>query len=400
MKPRIVLLKCPKRVGGPPVYRALSIMDNRFVIYVHGRDSCVLDLESDEVRRPMFTVEAAYNFATAANTLVTYDDAHGFRRFVFDGDRFVLAAQFSLPERSNQWPDHLVLSPSGKYLAFEVPPLPEENAPRVMLLDAADGRTLAAHPYAISARVSFTLLDDAEALFLSAPSYMGVLLIDCASGRTLHSFEPTTSWDFCHTDYELSADGTRLLAFGCIWAAPYEARLYDATPWTRNGSPVKEGFPLPLLYRQYEDLEYETVFAPRFTKTTDGLLDVNGSVSLRELQPLDAAAKTELREGLSDMNAAILDAALALEGKSAFLHRRVDPGSGHVQTFSIVPAQSINELHVHSLPEHQALLVGKTVEWFDGHSLHEVGTLAVSKDYFCSAVTSDGATIVVREVED
>lgn len=375
-------------------------MNDRFVAYVHGDDLRVNNLEGDGPTRSIFAVEGGRNFATATNTLVTYDETHGFRRFVFDGDRFALATQFSLPERQCPWPSHLALSPSGKYVAFEVPPLPEENAPRVMLLDAENGRTLASHPYRISARASFTCLDDAEVLFVSAPSYMGVLFIDCASGRTLHSFEPTTSWDFCHTDYELSPDGSRLLAFGCVWAAPYEARLYDATPWTRNGLPLNDGFPLPIVVRQYEDLEVETVFVSRFTKTADGLLDVNGSVSLRELRCLNAAGLEELREGLSETNVRILDAAWALKGDTAFLQRRVDPVSGEVKGFSLAPARSTNELHVHALSEHQALLVGETIEWFDGHEVHEVGTLVGPRGYFCSAVTSDGSTIVVREIED
>lgn len=397
--PRIVRLTSPKGDGGRPVYRALSIMNDRFAAYVHGNDLRVNDLEGDEPTRPMFVVERGYNFATATNTLVIYDEEHGFRRFVFEGDRFVLAAQFVLSERPHPWPSDPVLSPSGKYLAVEVPALPGETSSRVMLLDAVNGHVLSSHPCTLSARASFAYLDGAEVLFLSAPCYMSVLFIDCASGRTLHTFESTTSWDFCHTDYELSADGTRLLAFGCIWAAPYEARLYDATPWTRNGLVANEGFPLPLRYRQNEDLEYETVFTPRFTKTTDGLLDVNGSVSLRELRCLDAAGLEELREGLSELNTAILHAALALEGDTALLQRRVDPVSGQVVATSIKAAQSTSESHVHALPEHQVLIVGKTIEWFDGHDLHDVGTLVDSQQYFCSAVTSDGGTIVVRELE-
>lgn len=399
-KPRIVRLTCPKRVGGPPVYRALSIMNDRFVVYVDGQDLQVIDLaDGAESPRPIFTVNGGYNFAAAANTLLTYDEAHGFRRFVVEENRFVLAARFLLPERPHPWPTSLVLSPSGRYLSLQVPTLPGETAPRVLLLDALDGRIVATHPYTLSPRASFAWLDGAEKLFLSAPNYMGVLFIDCASGRVLHSFAPTNSWDFCHTDYALSPDGSRLMVFGCIWAAPYEARLYDATPWTRNGTAMEKDFPLPLVYRQYEDLEYETVFTPFFTKTTDGYIDVNGSVSLYELHTLDPAARQELQEGLSEMNLAILDAAFGLEGKSAFLQRRVDPVVGQVRAFSLVAAKSTNELHVHPLFEHQALLVGETLEYFDGQTLHEVGRLDVRNNYFCSAVTADGKTIVVREVE-
>ena len=400
MKPRLVRLQSPKGTGEKPVYSALTIMQDRFVAYVHGNDAHVLDLRDDKPGTPILSVNNGCNYVATQSTLVTYDDEHHFRRFDVDGDRFVPTAQFALPEQPHPWPTSLTLSPSGRFLAVEVAALPGESSLRVLLLDAVDGRVLGTYPYCLSARASFVRLGDSEKLFLSAPDYMSVMFIDPESGTILHSFESTKSWDFCHTDYELSADGSRLLVFGCIWAAPYEARLYDATPWTQN-RPLSQGeFPLPTVYRQYEDLEYETVYIPRFTKNVEGLLDVNGSVSLHGLRKLDTEALKELRDGLSGMNAAILDAALGLEGNVALLQRRVDPASGNVVDFKLVPVRAMREMHTHPLPDHRVLIVDETIQWFDGEKLHDVGTIEQCKSYYCSAVTSDGSVIVVRELVD
>ncbi len=400
MNPRIVHLLCPKGTGEKPVYSALSIMNDRFAACVYGNDLHVVDLHADKPTVPIWVVQNGKNFVATNNTLVTYDDEHHFRRFIFDGHQFVQETQFALTERPHPWPGALTLSPSGRFLVIEVPPLPGEKTSRVVLLDARDGRVLATYPCILSARASFVRLDGAEKLFLSAPDYMSVTLVDPESGSVLHSFHATNSWDFCHTDYELSDDGSRLLAFGCVWAAPYEARLYDATPWTRGNSPSSEGFPLPLMYRQYEDLECETVFVPHFTKNADGLLDVMGSVSLRELRQLDAEALQELREGLSEMNGSILDEALRMEGNVALLQRRVDPVSGQVRSYKLAPAHTLRETHVYALPEHQVLILDDTMQWFDGQTMHDVGSFAVPKSYYCSAVTSDGGIIVVRELID
>lgn len=400
MKPRLVRLKSPKGTGEKPVYNALAIMRDRFVVYLYGNDLHVLDLRNDKPIEPVFVVEDGQNFTSNDDILVIYDEVHHFRRFEIAGDRFVQTAQFALPEQPHPWPTSMTLSPSGRFLVIEVPGLPEEKSLRVVLMDASSGRVLATYPYLISARASFVRLGDKERLFLSAADYMSIMFIDPESGKILHSFESQNSWDFCHTDYELSADGSRLLVFGCVWAAPYEARLYDATPWTRNGSPSKEEFPLPMVYRQYEDLEYEIVYVPHFTKNAQGWIDVNGSVSLHELRKLNPEQLHELRDGLSGTNLAILDAALGLEGKSALLQRRVDPVSGQVREFSLVPVQAMQEMHVHALPNHQVLIVEAAIQWFDGEKLHEVGTLESPKSYYCSAVTSDGSVVVVRELAD
>ncbi|MDI1480267.1 hypothetical protein [Polyangium sp. y55x31] len=398
MHVRFLRLTCPKSPAGPPIYRALSLVDDRFVANVHGPDLHVLDLERGDGAEPLLVLEDTGNHAFASNTLVTYDEARGFRRFVREGERFVEASRFVFPERPAPWPTHLVLSPSGRFLCFELMPAPGVKGCRVVLMDATRGEVLAVHERHLSARASFSWLDGAEVLFLSATSYMDVRLLDAASGRTLQSYEATESWDFCHTNYELSADGERLLAFGCVWAAPYEVRLYDARPWTRGTEAKSEGFPLPRLYRQNEDLQYETVFRARFVPTRDGLFDVLSFVDLQALQELEPDDVRDLEEGLSETNLTILAAARGIRAETALLQRRVDPRTGKVVSFRLVPSWETDEPHVHILPDHRAIVIRNGIQWFDGEEMHDVASFEAPRGWFESAVTQDGKTVVVREL--
>jgi len=396
---RIRRLTSPRSpAGGPPIYKALSLVEDRFVAYIHTGDLHVLDLARADDAPPILVLEDTGNHAFASDTLVTYDAGHGFRRFVREDERFVEASRFTLREEPAPWPTHLALSPSGRFLCVELPPAPGVKGCRVALLDVTTGEVLAMHERHLSARASFSVLDGAEVLFLSATSYMDVRLLDAESGRTLQSFEATESWDFCHTNYELSADGERLLAFGCIWAAPYELRLYDARPWTRGTAATNEGFPLPLLYRQNEDLEYETVLPSRFVPTTDGTLDVLSLVDIRGLQNLGPEDARDLEEGLAGTNLAILEAIRSVNADRALLQRRVDPKKGDVVAFRLAPARKVGETHVHMLRDHQVILIGDGIQWFDGEGMRDLGPFEEPNGWYESAVTQDGSTIVVREL--
>jgi len=397
---RVLRLKSPRGPDKPPVYRALSIVDDRFVAFVYGGDLHVLDLHRGHEAPPVLVVEGGRNFVFVSDALLTFDATNGFRRFVREGDRFVEAHRFSLAGESEVWPTHLELSPSGRFLCFEVPAALGEKFERVILMDARTGAVLASHARHLSARASFSRIDGAEVLFLSAPSYMGVLLLDAATGGTLRSFEPTQSWDFCHTDYELSPDGERLLAFGCVWAAPYEVRLYDARPWTRGAAPAKDGFPLPLLYRQNEDLWYETVLPARFEQASDGTIDVLSLVSLRELHKISPDDARDLEEDLSPMNLEILEKAKQMRAEAAILQRRVDPRAGEVVSYRLAPIRSTRETQVFTLPEHQVILVNELVQYFDGEAIHDLAPFDGPKAWYGTALTRDGGLLVSRENEE
>ncbi len=399
MHVRVVRLQSPRLpTNGPPIYRALSLVSDRFVAYVNGNALHVLDLEQGDETPPILVVENGMNHVFVGDTLITYDETHQYRRFVRDGNTFVEASRFVLPETPAPWPTHLVLSPSGRFLCVEWPPAPNIKGCRVALIDTCRGEILAVLPRALSARASFGQLNREELLFLSAPSYMDVTVLDAATGKKKFLFDSSTSWDFCHTDYEISSNGERLLTFGCVWAAPYEVRLYDTRPWTRGTRALEEGFSLPLIYSQYEDLQYETILPARFDATNESMLDVYSIVSLGELQSLGAEDAKDLEEGLSAMNLSILEAARGIAAKCGLLQRRVSTQTGEVQSFRISAAQELKELHVHQLPGHQALSLGEFIQWFDGERMHELAPFAKPPSYFESRVSRNGDIVVVREI--
>ncbi|HRI67818.1 MAG TPA: hypothetical protein PK156_26455 [Polyangium sp.] len=399
MHVRVVRLQSPRlATNGPPIYRALSLARDRFVAYVNGNALHVLDLEQGDETPPILVVENGINHAFVGDTLITYDETHQYRRFVREGNKFVEASRFVLPETPAPWPTHLVLSPSGRFLCVEWPPAPNIKGCRVALIDTSRGEILTVLPRALSARASFGQLQGEELLFLSAPSYMDVTVLDAATGKKKFLFDSSTSWDFCHTDYEISSNGERLLTFGCVWAAPYEVRLYDTRPWTRGSQAPEQGFSLPLIYSQYEDLQYETILPARFDATNESLLDVYSIVSLGELQNLSAEDAKDLEEGLSAMNLSILEAARGIAAKCGLLQRRVSTQTGEVQSFRISAAQELKELHVHQLPGHQALSLGEVIQWFDGERMHDIAPFAKPPSYFESRVSRNGDIVVVREV--
>lgn len=390
---RIVHLEAARGPRGEPtIANGLTILDDRWIACLHGRDVHLHDLAADP-RASAFVVDDGGQHTGAAGVLLSFDAVHGFRRFALTDGRWGEVARFGLPAPFTGWPADPLLSPSGRFVCVELPAYGDERHPWVVLLDAHDGRLIAAHPRHLSARASFAALAGREVLFLSAPSYMGVLMLDAASGRTLHAFEPAHGWDFCHTDYALTPDGARLVVFGCIWAAPYELRLYDATPWTGGSAPV-EGFPLPLRFAQLEAIPGETVLPAHVHDHGDGTLDVHSLVALRTM----VAELAEDEPELAAEDREILAALRVLPGSSALLQRRVDLATARVVGWTAAPIRTTGETHVHALPGHRAVLVGAGVQLFDGRTgvVREGPPLAEPKEWFISAVTPDGETVLVR----
>jgi len=390
---RIVHLEAARGPGGEPaIAHGLTILDDRWTACLHGRDLHLHDLTADP-RAPCFTVAGGGQHTGAPGVLLTFDAAHGFRRFELADGRWAEVARFGLPAPYTGWPTDPQLSRSGRFVSVELPAYADERHPWVVLLDAHDGRPIAAHARHLSARAAFVALAGREVLLLSAPSYMGVLMVDAATGQTLHAFEPSHGWDFCHTDYALTPDGARLVVFGCIWAAPYELRLYDATPWTGGGEVRPEGFPLPQLFAQLEAIPGETVLPAHLHDHGDGTLDVFSLIALRDV----AAELAEDRDEAAE-DRAIVAALRELPGPSALLQRRVDLESARVVGWTAAAIRTTGETHVHALPGHRAALVGAGVQLFDGRTgaVTEGPPLAQPKEWFLSAVTPDSATVLVR----
>lgn len=395
---RVIRIDCPAGPpDSPPVYSPLSITEDRWVACVRGRDLHLHDLLRPDAATPALRIELGANHAIVAGALLTFDELHGFRRFVWREEAWTQVARFALAE-SGVWPTSLVLSPSGLRICVELPPAAGRRSSRVALLDATDGSVIAMFDQELSARASFAWLHGREVLFLSAPNYMGVLLLDAGSGSVLRSFVPTTGWDFCHTNYDLSPDGERLVVFGCVWAAPYEVRLYDARPWTA-GFPASEGsFPLPLLFVQGEDLGCETVLPTRFMPTRDGLLSVVSLVTPADLPEPGSEDARDLDAAVT--LAGLVEAVRAIAPARAILLRRIDPGSGSVVGWTIAPVPMTREAHVHLLSEHRVILADQSVCIFDGltGTIRELAAFDTGDAWLETAVTSDGSALVVRVV--
>jgi hypothetical protein len=178
--------------------------------------------------------------AATRGGLVSLDATGVVARWERSGERWRCAARVALPAVPQR--PKLAASPSGR-CAFV-------DGARGLLVDLDAGRTVTEldADYG-TARPCFDVLPDGrEVLFVAAPGYMSVRMLEATTGRALASFRQQTSYDFCHVDFRLALDGTRLVTFGCVWAGPYEARIYDATPWTcadGAAAPPPVGFPAP-----------------------------------------------------------------------------------------------------------------------------------------------------------
>lgn len=66
---------------------------------------------------------------------------------------------------------------------------------------------------------------DSEFLVCAEDMYGGQTVIDLTN-RTMSSYSPDTD-GFIWTEFFLSPDANTLAVIGCVWACPYEIRLYD-----------------------------------------------------------------------------------------------------------------------------------------------------------------------------
>jgi hypothetical protein len=121
---------------------------------------------------------------------------------------------------------------------------------QAQLVRLSDGAVLRTWDLDLSAsRATFTFVDGREVLFVSAPSYMDVEMVWLDGGGAVR-FDATSGFDFCHVDY--AAVGDRLWTFGCVWAAPYEARVYDLSEWRSGRLRLVASYEQQLFY--YDDV--------------------------------------------------------------------------------------------------------------------------------------------------
>src|SRR5262249_49346347 len=192
--------------------------------------------------------------------------------------------------------------------------------------------------------------------------------------------------------YALSANATRLLVFGCIWAMPYEARMYDVTPWTmpdgiaartQPDPPAPEpdaqftsAFPLPLLFQQQEVFGSDLVLPMEVTQTPDGCLTSVALVDLAAVPEAESAHAVEVVADLSPTDLAIFTQLMQLPHTgSAIVIRRIDLKSGEVVGWSVAATAKTDERHVHILANHRVMVINQRIHLVDGTTgtIHDEG---------------------------
>jgi hypothetical protein len=368
-------------------YTGLSLAGDRWVACSDGEDLRLIDLAGE---RGEAAIAGGARHALGADVLVTCTQGR-LRRHLRDGATWREAGEIVVSELV-PWVRHPVLSPSGRRLACELPPLVSGEPGRAVLLDLERGEVLADHPCHIASRAHFVVDRGRERLMLSATTYMSVLLLDAEDGRTLRSFEPERN-AFCHTHYYLSPDGARLLAFGCWWAAPYETRLYDIAVWFAGAG---EGpLPQPRLTIGEVFSGVDLVLPSRFLPASDGLVDSPALVDAAQLPAPGSEDAESLEDCLEGMEQEVYKAVRAAGPRRLLLVRRIDPVAAEVVGWSLVPVTRVDERHVHTLPGHRFVLVGDVVQrWDCGAAAPVDAQYERPPGTFESVVTSDGETVV------
>lgn len=255
--------------------------------------------------------------------------------------------------------EDLVLSRSGRFAVVD-----DEDAREARLLDLARGVELA-RVEADPSRACFDVLPGGdEVVFVAGPSYMDVRAIACASGVELarHEHGPDGT-DFCHVDFALAAGGTRMVVFGCVWAWPYDARVYDVSTWLDGGTRL----PAPLL--TVAPIACNTLLAcdraDEAGLCTSACVEVSAQLGADDLEPV--------REGEPAL-AAQLDRAIA-GGPHALIVRRIDPARAAIVAAGAHPIAPVGELDVHYADGGRVVVIGERLIVADADGAVDHGPL-------------------------
>jgi hypothetical protein len=364
-----------------------------------------LDAPNDSVLH----VPDAAEHALQPDTLLVSDSNGRIERYEPHRGDWRVTAEMVCPQvagAASPRPTTLLLSPSARYLLTGSALLPrspsDQRRGRAFVLDARSGEVKYEVPlHEGHVRAGFSVLPGGqEVLFVSAESYMSVQMVDCASGRVLHEYRAMEE-SFCHTDYALTPDARRLIAFGCWWAFPYGARIYDATPWTGDTTPASE-FPLPVVYSHEQKFDCDMVLPIEPAATGDRTLTCVALAPLANRAASGSAEDAEYRGELTSADREIYEAMRPLSSAAyALLIRRVDPETGALAGWSVHEIRPTAEWNVHTLPNHRVLVVNDRVQIADAlaGTVEDLGPSGAGTGWFTTAATDNGETVVLWQAE-
>jgi len=400
-----------QRSRNSPVLTPLSITGEYAAVQL-GDDLQLFDVRDASV--PVCVIPDVFDHALQPGVLVTSSLSGALRRYEIDGGACRTVTDLPIPlVADGQAPKatKVLLSPSGRHLVIESGPIStgEKTWPvaQAFLMDAVTGdlrRTFRLRK--TNFHGNFVRLPGGrEALLIAAESYMGVQLVDCETGGLLHAYIPDRE-SFCHTNFALSSDGTRLYTAGCIWACPYEVRVYDFTRWlapSGANDSASSGFPLRLVYQRGEVIYGEFVEEVQPPQTRDGAFTCVSQVRLATTHEYPTSEiPFDLDPAPSDHD--ILGQLLQLPASGVvFIVRRINPldGSENGNVLRRVETAENMGQAVHVRPDHQVVLVNERVWHMDGWTgeLEDLGPADPPARWFRSVLSADGDTLVLWGVQ-
>jgi hypothetical protein len=226
-----------------------------------------------------------------------------------------------------------------------------------------------------------------DVLIAAAPGYMDVRIIDAVSGHPLAVRDATSGLDFCHVDFRLAAGGTRLVTFGCVWAAPYEARIYDSASWTAAVE-AELASPVALmleLVAGFEPVASNTLLpfdVPPATAGGDRSITIASIELAADLAPDEDGDLPSNLVALGATEPALAAQLRAAAERSAhcLVARCVDPIDGSTVRAVAHPIARVCETDVHHLDGHRIALLGERVQILDvlAGKLHDVAPLGLA----------------------
>jgi hypothetical protein len=282
----------------------------------------------------------------------------------------------------------LAVSPSGRFVVVD--------GAEAQIVDLDSGKVIATlHARIGTARPTFDRFPDGrEVLFVAAPGYMSVAVYAPGQVDPIAGYTERESWDFCHVGFRLAPHGDLLFTFGCVWAAPYETRIYDARPWTRDAVKVL-GEMLPIV-RIIRPLASNTLLETDVGE--GGTLTSTCLEMWPDLQADDDGDLTWDPDALAVHEPTIAAKLRALPDgtEAALIVRALDPVTAETTCAGVWGVPRVREVDLHYLDRHRVLAVGSEIVVADpvADRLVRHGRVDVApRDR--SATTRDGEVVVI-----